>query len=468
MRFRFFILCCFLTSFAFGQNKQLLYNFRELPQNLMSNPGAETSYDMHVGLPLLSQFHFSAGSSGVSFYDIFREDGGSINDKIGEAISNLDNRDFFCVNQQLEILYVGWRDKKKRYFSAGIYQEMDVFLYFPKDLAMLAWEGNRDHLSETFSFADAGFTAEILNVFHVGFTNYYNKDLNYGVRAKLYSGLFNAHSTGNRGSFRTIPSPGAPNLYRHFMSGMDATIHTSGWASLTESQDSTGMETAKSLTRRAFLGGNIGVGVDLGFTYYLNDQYRVTGSILDLGFLNHYKDVETYRYHGTYQTDGIGLLFPGPDESRPQYWDDWEDHLDENLQDETLYESYMTWRPVKLNASIDFGFNEDTEPCNCYRPTGRREYLHHLSVQWFAVKRPRGFIQAATLAFDKKFSDKYAGKVTYTIDSYSFANVGLLFSTNFKNFNLYLAADNILRYAHIAKAHNASLQFGFQFILNSE
>ena len=462
----FFLI--FTTWTMCGQNKQLLYNFDDLPQNLLSNPGAEISFDMHVGLPLLSQIHFSAGSSGVTFYDIFKVDGTSINKKIGASIEQLSDKDFFSVNQQLEILFIGWRDQKKRYYSAGIYQEMDAFLYFPKDLAVLAYQGNKDHINRTFNFNDAAFTAEVLNVFHLGMTNYYSEDFNYGARAKIYAGNLNAQSVNNRGIFRTSPSPKGQNIYRHFVNGLDAVIRTSGWASLIDSENNTTEGMAKELVERVFFGGNLGLGLDFGFTYYINERYKLTGSIVDLGFVHHKEDVENYHYFGDYQTNGIGLDFPAPDERTPGYWYIWENDLDKNLQDEVRYNSYLTWRPVKINASVDFGFLEDTEPCNCHKPTGRRRYLHHLGLHLFSIKRPRGFLHAATLSFDKKFRSDLRGKITYTVDSFSYYNIGLLFSKTMNNFNFYLAADNLLSYPNLAKAHNASVQLGFQFILNRE
>ena len=462
----FFFL--FANLMVFGQNKQLLYNFDDLPQNLLSNPGAETSFDMHVGIPLLSQIHFSAGSSGVTFYDIFKVDDTSINDRIGASIEQLSDKDFFSINQQLEILFIGWRDQKKRYYSAGIYQEMDAFLYFPKDLAVLAYQGNKDHINRTFNFHDVAFTAEVLNVFHLGVTNYFSEDLNYGARAKVYSGIFNARSINNRGIFRTSPSPEGQNIYRHFVTGLDAVVKTSGWASLTDSDNPTRVGVAKELAGRAFFGGNLGLGLDFGFTYYINERYKLTGSIVDLGFVHHKKDVENYHYFGDYQTDGIELDFPPPGEPTPSYWDIWENDLDRKLQDEVRYNSYLTWRPVKINASIDFGFFEDTEPCNCHKPTGRRRYLHHLAFQWFSIKRPRGFLHAATLSFDKKFRSNFRGKISYTADSFSYSNVGLLFSKTMNNFNFYIAADNLLSYSNLAKTHHASVQLGFQFIFSRE
>lgn len=466
MRIYILILLIFSTLAISAQNKQLLYNFNDLPQSLMNNPGAETSFDMHIGIPLLSQIHFSAGSSGVDLHDIFKNDG-SINDRIRTQIFKMSKKDFFTVNQQLEILFLGWRDNKRRYFSGGIYQETDAFAYFPKDLALLAYEGNKNYIGRNFEFSDATFTADVLNVFHFGFTNFYSKDLNYGFRAKLYSGVFNAHSVNNRGTFRTELFPAGPNVYRHYLSGIDVLVKTAGYADLVESEDPSGAGTMTKIGKRAFLGGNLGLGIDAGFTWYPSDQYRVTGSVLDLGFINQTRNVESYRYYGNYQTDGIELLFPGSGKS-PAYWDEWEDDFDRNMKDQTLTNSYITWRPVKVNASVDFGFVENAEPCNCYRPIGRRRYHNHLGLHIFAVKRPKTMNYATTISYDRTITDQIRGKVTYTVDSYSFSNVGLLFSGSFSNFNVYLAADNLLDYPNLAKARNASIQMGFQLIFNRE
>lgn len=462
------LLILIIPVTAVAQNKQLLYGFDDLPQSLMSNPGAEVSFDMHIGFPLLSQVHLSAGSSGVTLYDIFQDTPGSINDRIRERLHKMTRNDFFVINQQLEILSIGWRDNRRRYYTAGIYQELDAFAYFPKDPALLAYEGNNDYIGRSFLFSDVAFTADVLNVFHVGFTNYYSENLNYGFRAKLYSGVFNAHSVKNRGVFRTVPSPEGPNLYRHYLRNIDLLINTSGYADLLDAQNPSGVGTMGRLGKRAFLGGNLGLGFDAGFTWYPEEQYRISGSILDMGFINQTKSVESYRYYGDYYTDGIELIFPGPGEREPNYWDEWEDHLDRNLEDKTLHNSYITWRPVKVNASVDFGFHENTEPCNCHKPMGRRRYYNHLGAHVFAMKRPRGVNYATTIYFDKTFSENFRTKISYTVDSFSFSNIGFLISARLYDFNVYLAADNLLDYVNLARANNASLQFGMQMIFNRE
>ena len=70
--------------------------------------------------------------------------------------------------------------------------------------------------------------------------------------------------------------------------------------------------------------------------------------------------------------------------------------------------------------------------------------------------------------YDRSFSENFRGRVTYTADSYSFSNVGLMFAARLYNFNVYLAADNLLDYTNLAKARNASVQIGFQLLFSRE
>ncbi|MGI9549592.1 MAG: DUF5723 family protein, partial [Aurantibacter sp.] len=57
-----------------GQNKQLLYDFNEIPQSLMVNPGVEIDYKWYTAIPA-TNISFQAGSSGVDVDDIFANDG---------------------------------------------------------------------------------------------------------------------------------------------------------------------------------------------------------------------------------------------------------------------------------------------------------------------------------------------------------------------------------------------------------
>ena len=111
---------------AWAQNKELLYDFTEIPQSLLLNPGAQTNLDWFAGVPLLSGLSLQAGSSGITVHDIFADDGLDINDKVRErAVDGMSIRDEFTGSFQVELLSGGFRGRyhPENFFSFGIYQE---------------------------------------------------------------------------------------------------------------------------------------------------------------------------------------------------------------------------------------------------------------------------------------------------------------------------------------------------------
>lgn len=455
----------FILVQSYGQNKQLLYNVDELPQTLMSNPGASINFDGHVGIPLFSQFSFSAGTSGVSVHDIFDSSNSNINDRVYNTIQRLTKQDYFTAQQQLEVVSLGWRLDRDHYLSAGIYQEIDFFTYFPKDPATLVSEGNFSYINVPFDFSHVSFTGEALMVYHLGLNKKLDRQWTVGGRVKLYSGIFNVESVNNRGMFITRRTPEGPNYYRHHVESLDVRINTSGYSSISGNSETVQDGTAEIL-KRSFFGGNIGAGMDIGATYVINDDFIATGSIQDIGFVLQQQDVENYLYYGTYSTSGIEPLFPevAPNGQTFRYWDIFEDEVDKNLIDETLHEKYVTWRPFKINTSIEYGFGQSFAPCDYRKPVNRR-HTDLLGFQFFGINRPRGMKYALSAYYDKKFSSRLRMKLAYTLDDFSYTNVGLMISNQFRFFNVYLAADNLLGYFNLAKTHSVSLQFGMQIVI---
>ncbi|MDT0646254.1 DUF5723 family protein [Zunongwangia sp. F260] len=460
----FFFFFSSIQLSLFSQNKPLLYNVDGLPQTLMSNPGAEISFRGHFGIPFLSQVHLSAGSTGVTAFDIFDDSNPNVNLRVRNAIRKLTHRDYFSVNEQLEILSIGWRLNRQNYLSAGVYQETDVFAYFPKDLAILANEGNTNYINQPFDFSQAAFTAEVLTVYHLGLNYKFNSKLTVGARAKLYSGIFNVESTNNQGTFTTTLNEGGNGFYRQTASEIDIVVNTSGFASLRDEEDNTVDQAAADLLKRSMLGGNLGVGLDLGATYKVNEQFIVTGAVQDIGIMFQRTDVENYRYYGSYETEGIEPLFPEQENTEAiPYWDIFEDEVDANLQDETLEDPYVTWRPVKFNTTMEFGFGRAFLPCN-YRLVKEARYMNAAGLLLSGVNRPKGIALSMTAYYDKLITEKFGFRAAYTIDDYSFTNVGLMAHRTFGSFNIYLAANNLLGFPNFAKANSTSLQFGMQFI----
>lgn len=440
----------------------------EIPQSLLVNPGGKVPQRMHFGIPFLSHLHINGGSSGVTVYDIFGSTGEDINGKIRRKIFEMKERDFFTATQQEEVLNFGWRSHRGLYFSGGLYQEFDFITYFPRDLAILAWEGNADYLDYPFDLSQVSATGDLLTVYHFGVNKSVNTRLTLGARAKIYSSILNVRSTQNEGTFTTrLAGEAGDNIYEHRIANADVKIQTSGIASLEENSS------VGKFIGRAFFGGNLGLGFDLGATYDINERWTVSGSLLDLGFIVHAKDVETYHAYGDYVLDGIELLFPPLADGEPTfpYYEDLENELEEQIPIDTLRTTYTQVRPIKFNSGLLYRFGRIArggKTCDCLNQGGAIEREQSVGVQFYSIYRPKGPLMAATLFYHRRLFDFLSVKATYTLDSYSFSNVGIGMAADLGKFNAYFAVDNIAHYGNLAKAKSVSLQLGFNIKMFEE
>lgn len=448
-----------------AQNKEVLYNFTAIPQSSLVNPGADVAYKYYFGVPVLSGVSANLGSGSFSAYDLFANNGVNFNDKVRNVINKSSSKDKTQINQQLELFSggfrVGGRDSKS-YISFGVYQEFDFLMYVPKDLAVLALDGNKDHIGKSFNLADLNMRAEILSVFHVGFHKKLSEKLVLGGRAKIYSSGANATSTRNSGFIYTGQAAGTPNLYNQVISS-NLEIRTSGIAAFTK--DEYDGSIPKDLVHNTFFNGSLGLGLDAGFTYYFKDNLQLTGSIVDLGFVRQSKDIETLTYKGTYQYQGVNPDFMNSNEPKNIF-----DEFDKAIPRDTLYNKYTTRRPTKFYSSLQYSFGEsrsDEEDCNC-KGKVTRKYVNGVGGQLFAMALPVEPFVAVTAFYRRSIFEKLDVKATYTVDSYSSKNIGLGLSGTLGKLNMYVLVNNVLEFKDVSKANSMAFQFGFNFIFNED
>lgn len=475
--FFFLTAICGVVSLC-AQNKQLLYDFYEIPQSLMVNPGVKTSEKWHAGIPGISGLSFQAASSGVTVNDLFANDGIDFTTKVRErVVDGMSRRDDFSVTNQIEVFNIGFRNRNRPddYYSLGMYVETDVIVYWPKDLAILAFEGNGGaNLGRSFDLGDLNLRGEMINVFHFGVNRKISNALWVGAKAKIYSSIFQFQSKGNSGSFTT--TRGQDNIYRTSIAA-DMQLQTSGVEGfldvLDEDTSGTGGDLADLFRKRALFGGNLGLGFDAGFSYQLNPQTTITGSVLDVGFVYNSKDIMNYTLRGSASNEGLTVFLPEDVTSlNNDLWQDLVDEIEEAVPFEENESGYVSFRPVKAYGSVryDFGQAESTfsKDCGCAVAVqeSRNSDLYRNSVggQLFMMKRPRGVQAALTGFYQRRFGRTLALKTTYTVDKYSLSNIGLGLNLQAGPINFYIMGDNLLAYRNVADSHYASLQFGFNII----
>ncbi len=472
-------LALFLTAllssvFIHAQHKQLLYDFYEIPQSLMQNPGVKTPYKWHAGIPLLSGIGAQAGTSGISVNDLFANDGIDFTTKVREqAIDGLSSRDEFGGSGQIEVFSGGFRgvNRPNDYYSFGIYGEGYASVFWPQDLAALAFEGNANNLNRRFDLNHIALQGEAVNVFHFGVDRKVNNKLNLGIRGKIYSSVFEFKSTGNTGYF--VTTQGENNILANTIVA-DVELKTSGVQGLFDALDdnSDSSEFPGWLLGRSLFGGNLGLGADFGFTYALNQNTVLTGSILDVGFIYHSNGLENYTLNGAVTNEGIEIFLPEDFfDTNNDLWQELVDDIERLVPFETNQDAYVSLRPIKFNASIRYNFGQkDPKTDNCYcdyktiNTTDNFDYVNAVGGHLFMINRPRGPQAALTAFYQRRFGDVLALKTTYTVSKYSLTNLGLGLNLQAGPVNFYVLADNLLGYQNLAGSHYASLQFGFNII----
>ncbi|TLP82182.1 DUF5723 family protein [Maribacter sp. ACAM166] len=468
------ILFGFLFSFGIcAQNKQVLYDFNEIPQSLSLNPGMETDFKWYVGVPLLSGISGYAGSNGISVHDIFVDDGVDINVKVRErALGGLTPNDEFSATIQLEYFNAGFRASNPAiFYSFGGYFEIDNSTYWPQDYAALIFDGNADQLNRKFDLGDLKSRGSMVNVMHFGINKKMDRNLTVGIRGKLYSGIVDYNTTSNKGYL--VNSLGENNRIATTLDA-DLMLRTSGIQALDEASDS-GSST-NAFVKRAFFGGDLGLGFDVGFTYHLSERTSITGSILDVGFIYHGNDAKSYSLNGRATVEGIEInVLEDFGNLERDFWQDLVDEVEVLVPFETDTKSYVTFRPTKLYGSIrnDFGQsvgggNGQLE-CDCTAgSTGggelRTKYRNSIGAQVYAINRPRGPQVALSGFYTRRIGNILALKAIYTVDKFSYTNIGLGMNLQAGPINLYVMADNLLSYQNIAASNYASFQFGLNII----
>ncbi len=449
------LLFCIVTTFS--QNKNILFGFDEVPQSLLVNPGLDVNYNAHFGIPLLSGVYVHAGISGFNISDLFEDDGIDINSKLRDLLSQTSSNDFYTVNQQLEIFNAGYRLNNKRdYFSFGFYEELDVIAYHPKDYIAVVLDGNKD-IDRLFDASDLSFKAELLGVFHAGISRKINNKLTVGLRAKLYSSVFNATSRVNTGLF--VTREGQNNIYSHQFIDVNMEVKTSG---ITDENNE--VVAQDGVIGKFLVSGNMGLGLDFGLTYKPKENIEITASMQDLGFIHHRKNVTNYKIEGNFDFEGLEFQFPSTLDGI-DYWQNFEDDVTENIGLDTLNVKYTTLRSLKFNGSVAYKFGKKNRN-NCLRSESKNKLANEVGVQLYSIFRPKQPQVAATLYYYRRLSKQLRFKTTYTANSYSFANIGIGLTTHFNKFNFYATADNLLGYADLSKSQNQSIQFGMNMIFD--
>lgn len=471
-------LFIFFCAVTFAQNNQILYNFDQLPQTLLLNPGAEVNYDKHVGVPFLSNIFIQGGAKNKNFtYNNIYTGTGDLSDLLLNIYNqDSDNGDYFMINQRLEILNAGFRLKNPKYYvSFGMYQEAQGFSLYPKDVEQLYYNGddqNKDGLPELgapYNFNNINFQGELLGVFHVGISKEISQKFTLGARLKLLSGSLNINSIDNSGNYDLSASN---TTFQHNFTNMNVAFNSSGLI------DEDGRDViggfSENFAGLFFAKENIGFGLDLGTTIHISDKITVTASLLDLDFINYKNETVSYTLKNDFVLNDVEFFNPPAGEEK-EYWENTVDSYYDNgfIPLDTLQTTYNVNRSPKFNTSVSYKFSfkksADKYVFRNVRSTAyqsKEVFTSEVGLQTFTMFRPDKVFLSVTGYYAMQVNRFLTTKITYTYDEFSAKNFGLGISTHINRFNFYATADNLLDLPKYKDSNYQSLQLGMNFMFD--
>jgi len=451
------LLVFLISTISLKSQQKLAFSFAESPQTLLLNPGAETNFRSHYGIPMLSDVSFDIGITGFKLNDLFSNDSRTFRTRFEAVLNKINATDYLSFNTKIDVLNIGFRLDKKTYLSFGFYEEIDFISYLPKDFIELFYYGNEPFINRNFSLAQVSMKGDFLGVFHAGISKKISEKLNIGARAKIYSSSINIESLNNFGTFNS--STGTDNIIRQSLNNINGQVRTSG---IVDSDDEY-VDDPNEYFSRTFLGGNLGLGLDVGLTYHFTSQLEFTASLLDIGFVKHSKNTKNFNIEGDYVLDGLNFEYDTS--SLSNYWQQIEQDFRDRVITEETQEAYTSWRPMKINAAFKYSFGERREK-SCYSKTHKEYYYNAIGFQIHNIMRPIKPQFSFTSFYEASLSKKVHTKFTHTINDYSAVIFGAATSLQLGKLYVYGGLDNLLGVADVSTANSVAFNFGFNIVID--
>ena len=438
-----FAVLLLTASSAFSQTDFTLYNMTWTPQAMYQNPALTPYSNVNIGLPVLSSIYLNVWHNSFKPGQLFRKDGDSLTIDVDNAISHMAPKlNTLSFNARIDLLSVGFRVKENNYISLSATEHVMARINFTKDMFGGLWKGNGspDYLGNTIDFSNTGLDLAHYREYAIGYTreNILDK-LNVGVRLKYIYGMENvympAHNSGlstDAGDFtltaQTDIKVNTSTIPFYFAAGEgDSMVNDSTSESLFNGNI--------AIPKYLFGMANHGFGVDFGFSFKIDDHWKVSGSIADAGFILNKELSHRYR------VDDAAFSFSGID---PKGFLDTQNDAGEVLQD--ILDS--------LGNAASEEFQVDHSPTGYMAPTFSRFMVagnyffmdgKYDAGLLFTGQVYKGiFRPSATASFNARFGRTMQLSLSYSVNNREWYNVGLGMSVNAGPVQLYIISDNIL------------------------
>ena len=416
--------------------QQLGLHFMEnVWQSSRTNPAFFTPQKVVYAFPSL---HLSYHNTAASYNDLIVKEGNKKILDLDNVIGGLDDNNFIRAGFDLELMNVSFGNKLWR-ASIGQSIKYRSMVNFPKELAELGWNGNAALMGQEVNIGPK-MQGMAYGELGLGFALNLVK-MSVGGRVKILSGIFDS-STGN--SDIKVQTDG--EFYQStFTTDYELNIASVGTHGDLDDFDLNFDDVSAT---DFILGKNLGVAIDLGINFKVNEKLTVAASLIDIGGIKWKTNVSNYTSQGTYTYEGLDLS--DVIEENDDSFDAIKDTLEEIFDFKETNNSYSTALPAKAYLSANYRVN----------PFLRLGGL--IYTERFGGKSFTGVAVSATTDLGKIFS---LGAV-YSVFKNTYTNVGLNAALKLGPVQLFGVTDNVFAVFQPLDSRHMNARFGLNLAFN--
>ncbi|MCU4166196.1 DUF5723 family protein [Carboxylicivirga caseinilyticus] len=426
-----------------AQQNLTLFLMHDLPQANFVNPAVTPECPMVIGVPALSSLHLNYSNTAFAAKDLFR----SVNDSLyfnpDAAINNMRGHELIAVETHYTPLYFGmWL--KGSYWTFALTEKVYTYNTINQNTAKLFWEGNYP----AFTGSSASLSGLRLNVNHyreyaVGWAKQTGERFQMGIRGKLLFGKGNVYTPVTKGGLYTNDRNFALDL------NLDSKVNTSFPLEVTTDEEGfvTDIAVQEDIDWLKYMmnNRNLGLGVDFGFIYKLNSRMTLSGSLLDIGFINWTSDVNNFESAGSFQYSGTDS---GSDFDNPNYISNITDSLQNMFVPKPTSSGYVSPLVPQMYVGL-------TRVLTDHINTGaviRNEFYRN---------RFRSSLTLSANTYNYKILN---GSLSYSVMNGDYFNVGAGIGAKLGVIHIHAISDNLFSFFNLSEARGVNLRFGISII----
>lgn len=416
-----------------------LYNMDYVPQSMRNNPSQMQQSNFHIAVsPLFTNVNVSFINNGFTVSDLFIVEDGETKATPDRMLAVIDDNNFISSELNLDFLSFGFKVKEKNYFSFNVTERISFAFDFNRNFMTLLSKGTaaEEFLGKTVSMDGTGFRYNHFREYGLGYTRIVNEKLSIGGRVKLLQGLSHFDNEKTDVTLNTDPD----NNYA-ITATSTIGIRTAGLGFVFDQ----GSEFDAASYALNF--ENLGVAIDAGGKYVINDKISTTLNLVDFGFISWKTEAKRYSNNKVEFTfDGLDLnkyLEEGDD-----YTDELADSLAEIFGLEEIDQPFTTSLIANLYIGGEYKLNS----------TFTAGAL--LNTKFFNGQ----LYPSLTLSTQTNFGKWFQAIASYSIVNRSYNNFGLGAAINMGPLQVYAVSDNLFGWTQMDYAKNLNVQFGMNLL----